>query len=84
MTSISVAELRQNPAPALNAVERGEVLTITRYRRPIARLVPAGLPPVSGRDVMRILSSTPVDDQWATELEADRAADRADDPWERS
>jgi len=84
MTAISIAELRQNPSPALDAVERGQVLTITRYRRPIARLVPAGRPLVSGRDVMRILASTPVDPQWAMEIEEDRSMDRAEDPWDHS
>ena len=83
MTTISVAELRQNPAPALDAVERGQELTVTRYRRPIARIIPAASPAVSGVDVIRALASAPVDTGWATELEADRSADRGDDPWDR-
>ena len=84
MTVISVGELRQNPAPALEAVERGQALTITRYRKPIANLTPVGRSRVSGNDVMRLLSSTPVDENWAAQLEADRSADQADDLWQRS
>jgi len=83
MPAISLAELRQNPAPALEAVEHGQTLTITRYRRPIANLTPAARTQVSGTDVMRLLSSTPVDEQWAAQLEADRAADQGPDFWER-
>ncbi len=41
MRSITVAELRQNPTEALNAVESGETYIVTRHRREIARLVPA-------------------------------------------
>jgi len=82
MFSISVAELRQNPAPALDAVARGQALTVTRYRRPVARLVPTARPPVRGADVMGVLASTPVDSQWAQQLEAERSTDRAVDPWE--
>lgn len=40
MRSITVAELRQNPTDALNAVESGETYVVTRHRREIARLVP--------------------------------------------
>lgn len=38
--TITVAELRQNPTEALNAVEAGETYLVTRHNRPIARLVP--------------------------------------------
>jgi len=82
MSTISIAELRQNPAPALNAVEHGQVLTVTRYRRAVARIVPVARSVVRGGDVMRALALTPVDDQWAIELDAERSADRAVDPWE--
>lgn len=40
MKSITVAELRQNPTPALNEVAEGESLVITKHRRPVAKLVP--------------------------------------------
>jgi len=83
MSSISIAELRQNPAPALAAVELGQTLTVTRYRQPIARLVPTARPVVRGTDLMAALASTPVDAEWAEQLEAERAADEGDDPWVR-
>lgn len=46
MKTITVAELRQNPTAALADVERGETYTVTRHRRPIARLVPASPDPL--------------------------------------
>ena len=85
MNSVSIAELRQNPTPVLDAVERGETYVVTRYRKEIARLVPAvDRQPVSGRDVMAALRRTPLEDSsWADEVTADRAAFDAEwvDPW---
>ena len=83
MTSITIAELRQNPSPALDAVEHGQTMSVTRYRKPIAYLVPAARPAVSGADAMRALAITPVDSEWATQLEDQRDADETDDPWGR-
>jgi len=80
MLSVSIAELRQNPAPALDAVARGQELTVTRYRRPVARIVPATRPQVRGTDVMAALAASPVDPGWARDLEAERSMDRADHP----
>ncbi|WP_291280248.1 type II toxin-antitoxin system Phd/YefM family antitoxin [Galactobacter sp.] len=40
METISVAQLRQNPTAALDAVQQGESFTVTKHQRPIARLVP--------------------------------------------
>lgn len=37
-----MAQLRQNPTPALDAVQQGESFTVTKHQRPIARLVPFG------------------------------------------
>ncbi|WP_369369666.1 type II toxin-antitoxin system Phd/YefM family antitoxin [Promicromonospora sp. Populi] len=85
MNSVSIAELRQNPTPVLDAVERGETYVVTRYRKEIARLVPVvDRRPVSGRDVMAALRRTPLEDgSWADEIAADRAAFDAEwvDPW---
>jgi len=41
-----VAELRQNPTPALAAVEAGETYVVTRHRQAIAKLVPVDTDPV--------------------------------------
>ena len=40
MKTVSVRELRQNPAQMLRDVEAGESYTITSYNRPIARVEP--------------------------------------------
>jgi len=77
MSTVSIAELRQNPTPALDAVERGETLDVTRYRRAIARLVPVVDSQVSGLDVMQVLSATLADPGWAAELDNQRQ----DDAW---
>lgn len=85
MNTVSIAELRQNPTPVLDAVEHGETYVVTRYRKEIARLVPpVGRRAVSGQKVMAALRQTPLDDNaWADELAADRAAFDAEwvDPW---
>ena len=40
MKAITVAQLRQNPTAALEAVQAGESYVITRHRHAIAQLVP--------------------------------------------
>ncbi|MGH7802916.1 MAG: type II toxin-antitoxin system Phd/YefM family antitoxin [Candidatus Binatia bacterium] len=44
MKSVTVRELQQNIGRVLDRVERGEVIEVTRRRRPIARLSPAAKP----------------------------------------
>ena len=39
-TTISIRELQQNLKQVLARVERGQVIEVTRRRRPVARLVP--------------------------------------------
>jgi antitoxin (DNA-binding transcriptional repressor) of toxin-antitoxin stability system len=51
MTVISVGQLRQHPAAVLGAVELGKTYTVTRYRRPIARLVPETAASPSGTEI---------------------------------
>ncbi len=41
--SISIRELQQNLKRVLARVERGEVVEVTRHRRPVARLAPMPL-----------------------------------------
>ncbi|GFZ84175.1 type II toxin-antitoxin system Phd/YefM family antitoxin [Nesterenkonia alkaliphila] len=41
MKTISVGDLRQNPTRMLDDVESGEVYTLTRHNREVARIVPA-------------------------------------------
>lgn len=83
MKELSVAELRQNPSPALDDVERGETYVITRYRRQIGMLVPmpsAGRHLVTAADAATVYARTPLTDDWAAELQHDRAT-VAEDPW---
>jgi prevent-host-death family protein len=40
MTRVTVRELQQNIRRVLGRVERGEMIEVTRRRRPIARLAP--------------------------------------------
>lgn len=40
MKTITIGQLRQNPAPMLADVEAGETYQITRHSREIARIVP--------------------------------------------
>jgi prevent-host-death family protein len=48
-TSVSVRELQQNLKRVMARVERGEVVEVTRRRRPVARLAPVKPSgPVSG------------------------------------
>jgi len=47
MKTVTVAELRQNPTEALNAVARGDSYVVTRHRQPVARLVPVETEPVA-------------------------------------
>jgi antitoxin (DNA-binding transcriptional repressor) of toxin-antitoxin stability system len=88
MRTISIAELRQNPNPAFDAVERGETVVVTRYRKEIGRIVPpARRRPVTGDEVMEAMRRTPLsDNSWAEELARDRAEFDADwrNPWDRA
>lgn len=86
MRTVTIAELRQNPTPTFDAVERGETVVVTRYRKEIGRIVPPRRQQVSGSEVMEALRRTPLPDaSWAADLEAERAAVDTEwsDPWER-
>ncbi|MGU3292543.1 type II toxin-antitoxin system Phd/YefM family antitoxin [Williamsia sp. M5A3_1d] len=79
--TVPIAALRQNPAPALQAVSEGRSLVVTSHNRPVADLVPhreiRGATPA---EVMDVLVRTPVGASWAAELADDRAQ-ATDDPW---
>jgi antitoxin (DNA-binding transcriptional repressor) of toxin-antitoxin stability system len=64
-------------------VERGESYVVTRYRRVIARLVPAESTEhsVGGADVTAAMARTPLTTDWAAEIDADRDSDIGTDPW---
>lgn len=85
MNTVSIAELRQNPTPVLDAVEHGETYVVTRYRKEIARIVPPKVRrPVTAAAAMAVYDNAPLpDSSWAEEVTADRAAFDAEttDPW---
>jgi prevent-host-death family protein len=47
-STVSVRELQQNLKRVMARVERGQVIEVTRRRRPVARLVPARPTATSG------------------------------------
>jgi len=82
---ISQRELRNNVSEVLRRAERGERMTITVDGRPVAELGPLTRPyRLAGADQLgRILADSPVDPEWAEDLEDFREEDRAAsrDPW---
>jgi len=88
MSQVSIAELRQNPTPAFDAVARGETVEVTRYRRVIGRIVPAATPRAqgpTGSEIMAAFAALPPDETgWAEELEEQRRDFDAEwsDPWQ--
>jgi prevent-host-death family protein len=53
MTTVGVAELRQNLSRYLRLVERGERLVVTERNRPVAELGP---PPATGETLDRLIA----------------------------
>lgn len=81
MDQVGVRELRQNPTPALRAVEAGAEVAVTVNGRVVARLVPVeSVTWVDGTRAERIYA-VGVDDDWANELDRFRQDDTVDDPW---
>jgi len=54
MTSVGVAELRQNLSRYLRLVEQGERLVVTDRNRPVAELGP---PPATGAELDRLIAA---------------------------
>ncbi|MGA2006124.1 MAG: type II toxin-antitoxin system prevent-host-death family antitoxin [Solirubrobacteraceae bacterium] len=54
MTTVGVAELRQNLSKYLRRVERGERLVVTDRNRPVAELGP---PPATGEGLDRLIAA---------------------------
>lgn len=82
MRTISATEASRKFSDLLDAIERGEVVTVTRGNRPVAEIRPARRR--TGKDLRAALSETsPPDDQFETDI-ADALAyvtnERAD-PW---
>ena len=85
MASIPQRELRNHVADVLRRAEAGERLTITVDGRPVAELGPMSgrRPPAPPAEFAAILRDAPVDAGWATDLIAEREAERSEapDPW---
>jgi prevent-host-death family protein len=80
-------ELRNNIGEILRAAEAGTEFTVTVRGRPVARLGPPDRGShraidVPAETVRRLLAQTPVDDGFAADIAALRAAEPpAEDPW---
>lgn len=81
--TIPQRELRNNISEVLRAAEAGETFTVTVRGRPVARLIPPGeigQPRTDvNRETLRRILAGPVDDSFASDLEAAEAP--VDDPW---
>lgn len=76
---LPLRELRQNPTSAIDALEAGEAVVITRRSKPIADLVPhITRDGASPRELAAILERTRVDDEWEDELARQRAEESRD------
>jgi prevent-host-death family protein len=87
--TIPQRELRNNIASVLRDAESGTEFTITVRGRPVARLGPTDHPRERRLDIDRdsfraILTDTPVDDAFATDIARVRAEEEpVGDPWNR-
>lgn len=83
--TISVGQLRQNPTRMLREVRTGATYTITDHGESVAAVVPRSEPRwVSSEDVGALLRTLGADEDWAQQIDADRAAEDASDPWDRA
>jgi prevent-host-death family protein len=79
--TMSVGELRQNPAPMVHDVESGLSWVLTNHGRPFGVVVPYAERRWIGVDTVVDLLSLPAPAGWLDEIEAGRAADEPRDPW---
>jgi len=80
--SISVGKLRQNPTAALDEVESGHEVVVTRNNKEVAKLVPLQRRgPVSADAAAAVFREAPLaDGSWSEELRQMRDEERSD-PW---
>ncbi|MGB3909858.1 MAG: type II toxin-antitoxin system prevent-host-death family antitoxin [Pseudolysinimonas sp.] len=82
---ISVGELRQNPTPMLREVRGGATYIVTDHGEPVAEISPRRRQPwVRAAEVDTLLRELGPDPTWEREIGDARAAEGADDPWERT
>jgi len=85
MTTMSATKASRNFSALLDAVERGDSVTITRGNRPVAQVSPARRR--TGRDLRRALAELPpLDDEFERDIESARTFVSAawQDPWSDS
>lgn len=82
MRTISATEAARNFSELLDAIERGDIVTVTRGRRPVAELRPPRRR--TGRDLRRALSETqPPDAEFEAAVTESLAlvVGEVEDPW---
>ena len=85
MTTMSATDASRNFSALLDAVERGEQVTITRGNRPVAEIAPARRR--TGRDLRLALAElAPLDDAFESDIASARELVQDDwqDPWQGS
>lgn len=82
--TISVGQLRQNPTAMIRAVRAGEQWILTDRGVPVADIVPHRPPQwVPAEEVAELLRHLGPDPELLRQIEAQRAAEVAKDPWAR-
>lgn len=77
--TLTLRELRQNPTWAMDALEGGESVVITRHNRPIADLVPhARSGGATLAEYVELIGDIDRDSEWLRELTESRAAESRD------
>lgn len=82
MRTVSATEASRRFSELLDAIEAGEMVTVTRGNRPIAEIRPA--PHRTGRDLRAALAEvSPPDDRFAGDIAAavENLTDEGADPW---
>jgi prevent-host-death family protein len=82
MRTVTATEASRNFSELLDAIERGETVTITRGHRPVAEIMPARRR--TGADLRAALEHIPPpDDQFAADIAGalELLSSEAEDPW---
>lgn len=68
--NISVGKLRQNPTEALDEVESGREVVVTRNNREVAKLIPIKQrKPVTAEDALSVYRDAPLsDNSWSNQI----------------
>ena len=75
---MTATEASRSFAALLDEAERGETIVVTRGGRRIATIGPATA--ANGREVLALLTGPPIDDEFAADVDAARAAVESEEP----